>query len=82
MKVCYLINQYPKISHTFIRRELQALERLGLVVSRVSIRGVDEGVVNNEDQEELEKTTFIIGSSTLRSLCFLIFCFLQFYLNK
>lgn len=77
MKVCYLINQYPKISHTFIRRELQALERLGLVVSRVSIRGVDEGVVNDEDQEELEKTAFIIGSSILRSLCFLIFCLLK-----
>jgi hypothetical protein len=22
MKICYLVNQYPKVSHTFIRREI------------------------------------------------------------
>ena len=25
MKVAYLVNQYPKVSHTFIRREIHAL---------------------------------------------------------
>jgi len=30
-KVAYFINQYPKISHAFIRREILALERRGLV---------------------------------------------------
>ena len=27
MRVAYLVNQYPKVSHTFIRREIGALER-------------------------------------------------------
>jgi hypothetical protein len=26
--VAYLVNQYPKASHSFIRREIEALERL------------------------------------------------------
>jgi colanic acid/amylovoran biosynthesis glycosyltransferase len=26
IRVAYLINQYPKLSHTFIRREILALE--------------------------------------------------------
>ena len=30
MRVAYLINQYPKVSHTFIRREILALERHGV----------------------------------------------------
>ena len=29
MKLAYLVNQYPKVSHTFIRREIAALESLG-----------------------------------------------------
>ena len=35
MRVAYLINQYPKVSHTFIRREILALERQGVTVMRV-----------------------------------------------
>ena len=31
--VLYLINQYPAISHTFIKREILALERLGVRTS-------------------------------------------------
>ncbi len=32
MRIAYLINQYPKSSHTFIRREILALERQGFEV--------------------------------------------------
>ncbi len=39
MRIAYLVNQYPKPSHTFIRREIQALERLGADVFRISLRG-------------------------------------------
>ena len=39
MRVAYLVNQYPKISHSFIRREIHALERLGLAIDRIAIRG-------------------------------------------
>lgn len=29
MRIAYFINQYPKVSHSFIRREILALERQG-----------------------------------------------------
>ena len=35
MRVAYLINQYPAVSHTFIRREILALERQGVEIMRV-----------------------------------------------
>jgi hypothetical protein len=38
MKVAYLVNQYPHVSHSFIRREIIALEAQGLTVERFSIR--------------------------------------------
>ena len=39
MKIAYLVNHYPAISHSFIRREILALERLGHEILRISIRG-------------------------------------------
>jgi colanic acid/amylovoran biosynthesis glycosyltransferase len=38
MKVAYLVNHYPAPSHSFIRREILALEASGLEVLRISIR--------------------------------------------
>ena len=34
-----LPNQYPKVSHTFIRREILALERQGINAERYALRG-------------------------------------------
>src|SRR5437016_3047949 len=50
MKIAYLTNQYPHVRHTFIRREIVALESLGVEVVRFSIRhsggdAVDPAVV-------------------------------------
>lgn len=67
LKICYLVNQYPKISHTFIRREILALEGLGAEVLRVSVRQVAETLVDPVDREEQDKTHFIISSSKGRS---------------
>lgn len=67
LKVCYLVNQYPKISHTFIRREILELESLGVEVSRVSIRQVSEELVDAVDCDEHSKTHFLISSSRLKS---------------
>ena len=46
LRVAYLVNQYPKVSHTFIRREILALERQGVTVRRFAIRGWDAEVVD------------------------------------
>ena len=44
MKLAYLVNQYPKVSHTFIRREIAAIESLGLEVDRFTLRGTKEAL--------------------------------------
>ncbi|HEY7771795.1 MAG TPA: glycosyltransferase family 4 protein [Marinagarivorans sp.] len=68
MKICYLVNQYPKISHTFIRREILALEALGASVRRVSIRQPPEAPLDAADIEENDKTDFIFSSSAAKKL--------------
>ena len=57
--VAYLVNAYPKVSHSFVRREIAALERLGQPVVRVSIRP-SEGLVDTEDLAERERTTVLL----------------------
>ena len=58
--VAYLINQYPKVSHTFVRREILALEDLGLRVQRIALRGWDAEVVDPEDALERERTEYVL----------------------
>ena len=53
--VAYLVNQYPKVSHTFIRREILALERSGITVERIALRGWDAEVVDPQDVAERGK---------------------------
>ena len=65
MRIAYLINQYPKVSHTFIRREIQALERNGISVTRISIRGWHEPLVDPEDAKEREQTRYVLRGGAL-----------------
>ena len=58
--MAYLVNQYPKVSHTFIRREILAAERLGLKIERLALRGWDEKVVDARDEAERPRTRFIL----------------------
>ncbi len=60
MKVAYLINQYPTVSHSFIRREILAVEAQGIEVSRFSIRSWKSELIDSADQQEYEKTRFIL----------------------
>lgn len=59
-RVAYLINQYPTISHTFIRREIQALERQGFDVLRISLHGWDLKLMNEEDRLERTRTRYVL----------------------
>ena len=72
LRVAYLVNQYPSVSHTFIRREIQALERQGVVVERISIRGWDSTLVDDADLRERERTRYVLrrGASALASAFF------------
>lgn len=69
MHISYLINQYPKVSHSFIRREILALERQGFNVQRISLRGWSESIVDAEDLSEQKKTQYILQQGLL-SLAF------------
>lgn len=60
MRVAYLVNLYPKISHSFIRREILALESQGVKVRRFAIRRTSEPLVDVADIEELDKTEVIL----------------------
>lgn len=60
MKIAYLINAYPKVSHSFIRREIQALERQGLEVRRIALRGWDGPLPDAEDHRERERTSYVL----------------------
>lgn len=60
MPIAYLVNQYPKVSHSFIRREIQELEAQGVSVARFSIRSLESELVDASDQAEQEKTRFVL----------------------
>jgi glycosyltransferase involved in cell wall biosynthesis len=55
VRVTYFVNLYPAVSHTFIRREIAALEALGVVIQRISIRP-SSGIVDSADRDEEDKT--------------------------
>ena len=59
MRIAYLVNQYPTVSHSFIRREILALERRGVEVMRIALRGWDGELVGGEDQLERERTRYV-----------------------
>lgn len=61
MKVAYLVNQYPKTSHTFIRREIAGVEAAGIDVERVSVRATRETLVDERDEAESKRTRVLLG---------------------
>ena len=60
LRVAYLVNQYPLLSHSFIRREIRALEEQGTAVLRLSIRPPAAALENASDREELERTRIVL----------------------
>ena len=60
MKIAYFINQYPKVSHSFIRREILALERQGFEVVRIALRGWRETLPDPDDRSEQARTRYVL----------------------
>jgi glycosyltransferase involved in cell wall biosynthesis len=75
MNIAYLTNQYPHVRHTFIRREIVALEALGVEVLRFSIRDSGGDVVDPADMDERKKTHALLAEGKLRLLLALIGAF-------
>ena len=68
VRIAYLTNAYPKISHGFIRDEILALEKQGISVLRVSVRPSPERLVDPLDQAEQRKTEVLLDGRPLRLL--------------
>jgi colanic acid/amylovoran biosynthesis glycosyltransferase len=60
MKIAYLMNTYPLISTTFIRREIHALEELGVQVERFAVREWAEDLVDPMDIQERDRTSYLL----------------------
>lgn len=59
-RIAYVINQYPKISHTFIRREILALESQDFDILRIALQGWDAELVDEEDRQERMRTRYVL----------------------
>lgn len=64
MHIAYLVNQYPKVSHSFIRREIRALENIeGMTIKRFSIRETPiNSLVDQQDILEHGQTCIILSN--------------------
>jgi glycosyltransferase involved in cell wall biosynthesis len=68
MRIAYLVNQYPMVSHSFIRREILALEEQGASVLRVASRGWDGDLVDPADVAERTQTHYLLQAAAGRLL--------------
>ncbi len=58
--IAYLTGEYPKVSHTFIQREVAALRGLGADILTCTIRRADPKDVVGSDQKAEEAATFCV----------------------
>src|SRR5262245_43084018 len=63
MIIAYFINQYPKPSHSFIRREILALEARGNIVHRYALTSCPTELVDSGDQAEQTKAKHVFRQS-------------------
>lgn len=69
MRVAYLINRYPAASHSFIRREIEAIEAEGTDVYRFSVRPAQLAELPDErDRAEVPKTVVLLRLGLFRLL--------------
>ena len=61
MTIAYLVNHYPKVSHSFIRREILGLEAAGVSVRRFTLRPPDKDLPDSQDRDEEAKTAVVLG---------------------
>lgn len=62
--VGYLTGEYPKISHTFIQREIAALRARGIEIATFSIRKPSPGdLVGDEERKEFLTTFYVLNGA-------------------
>lgn len=68
MRLAYLCNVYPAVSHSFIRREIEGIEAAGHEVHRFSIRPTHGDLRDDADLREAAVTEVALGAGLAR-LC-------------
>ena len=68
MRLAYLCNLYPAVSHSFVRREIEAVERTGHQVHRFSVRSARADLRDRADLGEVERTEVVLASGVPRLL--------------
>jgi colanic acid/amylovoran biosynthesis glycosyltransferase len=66
LKLAYLLNTYPMTSTTFIKREIRALEMLGIPVTRYAVRIWKEDLVDQSDVDERDRTHYLLSGNVLK----------------
>lgn len=61
MRIAYVLNTYPRPSHSFIRREIRALEAQGHQVIRLAMRADSAPLVDPDDRAEAERTLRVLA---------------------
>lgn len=61
MRIAYLCNRYPAVSHSFVRREIAGVEAAGHQVDRYTVRP-SAGLVDAGDRAEAARTTAILAA--------------------
>lgn len=74
LKLAYVLNTYPAPSHSFIRREIRALERRGLEVHRFAMRPHDGNLADPGDREEAARTEYVLAAGIAALLGSLLRC--------
>jgi len=65
VKIGYILNTYPSPSHSFIRREIRALERRGLTIHRFAMRRHAGALPDPADREEAARTEHVLEKGAL-----------------
>lgn len=75
-KIAYLTSQYPAPSHTFIRREVDALRRRGLDIVTFSVRRpLPQELLSDRDRQDVAETFFVFPPTPLSIVVALVATF-------
>ena len=67
-RIAYLTSQYPAASHSFVRREIEAVEEAGAEVLRFSVRPPAADLPDPADRREAAATRVVLDQGVVRLL--------------
>jgi len=65
VRLAYLCNLYPAVSHSFVRREIEGVERCGHEVHRFSLRPARDDLRDEADVREAACTEAVLGQGAV-----------------